>query len=146
MNDESLFLHDFNDNQVWVLRLVEKDTRQMRFNIINTQNDENIKIFVLNNIEAGILILSDNWSGYNFIVDEESMWEHETHTHGMIDLGFGDHSSSNIETTLVHINKITFIYNMIAAINFIYYFLEVEFWLSISKKITNKNRNFQTNS
>lgn len=49
-----------NNNQVWVVVAIESDTRKMRFDIINTRNGDNLKIFVFNHIGAGTLIISDN--------------------------------------------------------------------------------------
>ena len=60
--DQSLFIHD-NNTPFWVIGAIETDSRKMRFDVINRRTSENIKTFLLNHVEAGTKIISDDWPG-----------------------------------------------------------------------------------
>ena len=95
---ECLFIHE-NNTPIWVIGGMETDSRKMRFDVINRRISENIKIFLLNQVEARTKIISDGCQGYAFLDGEESVWEHETHTHGVGDFGYGPCSTSHMEHT-----------------------------------------------
>ena len=131
--DECLFIH-VNNNHIWVIGAIETDSRKLRLDIIPERNSNNIKTFILNHIEAGTKIITDGWQGYSFLDAYDSVWEHETHTHGAGDFGFGICSTSHMEHTWAQLkNIIKSIYNVIPNKNFVLYLRESEFRLKISK-------------
>lgn len=80
--DESLFVHDDNNQQIWIVGAKETLSNKFRLNIINTRNAANLKIFVENHIEPGTKIVTDGWAGYSFLDDSENLvYEHEIHNH-----------------------------------------------------------------
>jgi len=50
-------------------------------------------------LEPGNTIITDGWSGYNFL-DEMAEYTHDKHIHGGGDFGFGLNSTSHIEIIL----------------------------------------------
>ena len=80
--DECNFIQDQNDDQIWVVCRIEPDSRKTRFDIINNKNANNLRIFLLNHVEAGTV--TDGWSAYGFLDGDESYWEQESHNHGGI--------------------------------------------------------------
>ena len=102
--DESLFVHDDNNQQIWIVGAKETLSNKFRLDIINTRNAVNLKIFVENHIEPGTKIVTDGWAGYSFLDDSEnSVYECEIHNHGAGDFGFGLSSTSHIENILANI-------------------------------------------
>ena len=87
-----------------------------------------MKKFVINHIIPGTHLTHDNWAGYTFLDDEDSVPTHESHTHGHGDFGFGFQSKSDIEQYWGRIKSILKkIYTLIPKEGIIYYVKEAEF-------------------
>ena len=116
----------------------------MRFDFVNERTSENLKIFVLNHIEAGTHITHEGWSGYNFLNDHnEPIWTHEAHMHGGGDFGYGNSSTSYIEHTWVNLKQIIKnIYGNVQNKNWIYYFRDAIFRLNCKKNDKDKLKIF----
>ena len=133
--DESMILHDENNNQVWLVGALETKSKKLRMDIINERNEENLKIFISNHIAPGTHIVTDGWPTYDFLDGYDSFWTSEKHLHAQGVRGYGEHSTSKIEVTWSHIkNQITSIYNIIPKSNYIYYIREAEFRFNICKR------------
>ena len=133
--DESMILHDENNNQVWLVGAIETKSKKLRLDIINERNEENLKTFIINHIVPGTHIVTDGWPSYDFLDGYDSVWTHEIHLHAQGDWGYGEHSTSKIEVTWSRIkNQITSIYNIIPKTNYIYYIREAEFRFNICKR------------
>lgn len=138
--DESLFIHDIDNSQVWIVGAKETDSNRLRLDVIKERNGANLKIFVTNHIAPGTKIVTDGWLGYSFLDDDDnSVWEHEIHHHGGGDFGFGSNSTSHIENCWANLKyQIKSIYNKIPKANFIFFLREAEFRLFVSKKNNEK--------
>ena len=64
--DKCNFIHNQNNNQIWVVGGIEPDTRKSRFDIINIRNSTNLKKLLLNHVEAGTLVITDGWRAIIF--------------------------------------------------------------------------------
>lgn len=63
---------------------------------MSKRNSTILEIFVKNHVEAGTIIVTDGWSGYAFLDNDNSVWPHEIYNHGVGNLGLGYHSTSHI--------------------------------------------------
>ena len=141
---ESLFIHD-NGDKIWVIGAKETKSSKLRIDIMKERTEANLKKFVVNHIEPGTKITHDDWSSYSFLDDDDSVWDHEIHIQGGRDFGFGDSSTSHIESTWANLkSKIKNIYNIIPHQNFIYFLREAEFRINISKKSDTKKQQIFT--
>ena len=97
--------HDLGQQQ-WIVGAVETDTYKKRFDIIIVRNQSNLEIFVKNHIEPGIKIVSDGWSGYRFLDNEDtSVLEHKLFNHGGGNFSRGQYSAIHIEHSCNHIKQ-----------------------------------------
>ena len=124
--DESLFTH-VNNEQIWVIGIINtSDKTQFRCNYSKIRNTDYLKAFIEKYIKAGNCIISDGWSGYNFLNDENSGYHHISYNHGAGNWGVGEYSTSHIESMWAYLNKsIKKIYYSIPSKGF-YYFLKQE--------------------
>ena len=67
-----MFVHDVNNEQLWVVGAKEILSNKFRLDIINARNAANLKIFVENIIEPDTKIVTDGWTGYSFLDDSEN--------------------------------------------------------------------------
>ena len=87
--DESLFIYDENNNQIWIVKNKGTTSKRFRLDIIKRCNSENLQVFVENHFEAGTKRVTDGWSSYSFLDNANfSVWEHETHNQGAGDFRF----------------------------------------------------------
>lgn len=133
--DESLFLHDDEGNQIWVVGAIDITTKEIRLDVINQRNSANLKIFVINHIEAGSHIIHDGWRGYRFLDDvNSSVWTQEEHIHQGGNFGLGNFSTSNIERVWTYIKgELKGLYKITPHKNFIYFLKEGEYRYITSK-------------
>ena len=80
--DETLIIHDINENQQWLLGAIETFKKEVRLEFIPKRNTATIKKFFLNHIMAGTHITPDGWQGYSFLRVNDSVWTEEEHNHG----------------------------------------------------------------
>ena len=100
-----------------------------------------LRIFELQVLKRGNYIVSDGWSGYEWVEEENSGYNHIQHIHGRRDFGYGIESTTHIESIWWQLkSEIRTIYYIIPLRNFLYYLGECE-WrvktknLSITQKI-----------
>ena len=77
----SIILHDEVNNQIWLVGAMEPSSKNIRLNIFNIKNEDNIKIFITNHITPGRYIVTDGFSSYDFLDGYESFWTHEKNIH-----------------------------------------------------------------
>ena len=96
--DESLFGHNSQNEQQWIVGRLETKYRRMRLEIIKIRNATNLEIFVNNNFKEDTHFTHDGWAGYTFINDNMN-YIHESYNHGGGDFGYGYgyNSTSHIE-------------------------------------------------
>ena len=95
--DESMFTHS-NGNKIWVVGAVNNETRNIRCDIFYTRNTADMKLFINNHIKKENNIITDGWSAYNFLDNNNSHYYHEVHVHGPNgQFWFGQHRKSHIE-------------------------------------------------
>ena len=95
--DESLFSHTKNHTQIWVIGIINNRTKDFRIEASTSRNSNTMKHFLNKFIGNNNTIISDGWSGYNFI-SHFNGYAHEVHNHGAGDLGEGMHTTSFIES------------------------------------------------
>ena len=86
-----------NGNQVWLVSAIDTTTKNIRLDVLSEKSGSNLKIFVTNHIIPGSNIVHDDWEGYNFLDDDDSVRTHETHNHCHGDFEWGPHHISYIE-------------------------------------------------
>lgn len=86
--DESLFVTDENNNQIWVIGALNNLAKDIRIDISFKRNSEVLKIFIERYIEERNKLITDAWSGYSFIDNMEG-YAREIHIHSNSDFGFG---------------------------------------------------------
>jgi len=96
--DESLFCHDLNGKQIWVLDITENETKNFRVVVSYNRDEEILKTFISKFIPTGNIIISDAWSGYSFLNAANSGYIHSIHVHGHNDFGLGFDSTSHVES------------------------------------------------
>ena len=136
--DQSLFTHTKNGTHVWAIGIINNRTKEFRLEASKYRDTNTIKKFLNNFIDSGNTIISDRWSGYNFIsnFNESTL---EVHNHGAGDFGTGMHTTSFIESLWNSLkSKIKNTYHFIPSKYFISFLREAE-W-----KISNKNKSYES--
>ena len=124
--DESLFITDQTNNQIWVIGAIYNLTKDFRIDIAFRRNQNVLKTFITQYIDEGNKLITDGWSGYSFI-DEMVGYQREIHIHGSSDFGYSVNSTSHIESLWSQLKAIIKnIYCIILHQNFIYYLREAE--------------------
>ena len=65
--DESLLLHNSQNEQIWILGGIETKTRKVRLSLTKVRNVNAISNFVYENFYEGTHFVHDSWGGYNFL-------------------------------------------------------------------------------
>ena len=135
--DESCFTH-YNNKQVWIIGLINTQTKEFRLIPSYTRNTPKIKEIIQRHAKRGNTIISDDWPGYWWLNEPNSGYMHITHVHSHANFGYGDESTSHIEQ-LWSVLKTLFrrIYVTVPSENFNIFLREIEF----RYLITNKNDN-----
>ena len=95
--DESMFCHDLNGRQIWVLGMIENETKSFRV-VCSYNRDANvIKSFIEKYIPKGNHIIHDGWPAYSFLNNPNSGYIPSIHVHGRHDFCYGLDSTSHIE-------------------------------------------------
>ena len=132
--DESLFCHDINGKQIWVLGMTENETKNFRLICSYTRDNEILKKFIYKFIPPGNHIISDGWNGYSFLDEPGSGYRHSIHIHGRNDFGIGLDSTSHIESIWGNLKQeIKRVYITIRSNNFLYFLRESEFKYKYNK-------------
>ena len=120
--DESLFIHDNNGEEIWVLGGIETEEKKIKLAITKVRNIPTLENFVYENFKEGMHFTHDGWAWYNFL-NNNINYTHERHNHGAGDFGFGAHSTSHIESLWSYLKEIiTKIYGIIPQKKFYFIF------------------------
>ena len=65
--DENLFSHTDNGDKIWVLGIIDNQTKDFGLNISLKRDQNVLKSFITRYVEPGNTIITDGWSGYNFL-------------------------------------------------------------------------------
>ena len=79
--DESMFTH-INGEKIWVIGAKNNKTGNIRLDIFKTRNQNDLKIFIYNHINKNNNIITDGWSGYEFLDTDDAEYDQEAHVHG----------------------------------------------------------------
>ena len=140
--DESLFIHDNNGDEIWVLGGIETKEEKIRLAITKVRNISTLENFVYENFKEGTHFTYDGLAGYNFL-NNNINYTHERHNHGAGDFGYGLHSTSHIENLWANLKQIiTKIDGIMPQKNFILFLKEAE----LRNNLRNKSKNEIFNS
>ena len=114
--DESMFCHDVNKDQLWVLGVCDNKSKDFRIVVCKNRNASTLKHFIKSIVPKGNNIICDGWKRYEWIEEANLGYVRYVHIHGRNDFGFGLESTSHIE----NLNLFYFIlFNIIAFLIFI---------------------------
>ena len=77
---ESLFSHTDNEDKIWVLGIIDNQTKDFRLNISLKRDQNVLKSFITIYVELGNTIITDGWSDYNFLGSMDN-YSHDIHIH-----------------------------------------------------------------
>ncbi len=90
--EESLFTHTKNRTQPKVIGIINNRTKEFRLEASKYRDNNTIKKFLNKFIDSGNTIISDGWSGYNFI----SNFNDQPMKHVIMEGGFWHRYSYNL--------------------------------------------------
>ena len=93
--DESEFVN-ISNQPIWVIGIINNLTKNFRLEISKQRNEEVLKKIITAHVKSGNTIVSDGWSGYNFLSRPDSQYTHSIHNHAHGDLGECLDSTSHI--------------------------------------------------
>ena len=97
-----------------------------------------MKNFINRYVEPGNTIVTDGWSGYDFLSNTDD-YRHDRHVHGGGDFGYGLNSTSHIESIWEQLKAcIKNIYYIIPNRNILLFLREAEF------RIKNNDKNLES--
>ena len=129
--DESLLRHK-NGKQIWLLGAIDNITKVFRIEGTYTRDAVTLEKFITLNIETGNNIVTDGRSGYAFLDAPDSNFRRFSHNHGGGDFGFGQESTSHIESLWYQLKaKIKEIYHLIPTKNLMHFVKEAEYRIKI---------------
>ena len=132
--DESLFGHK-NNSQIWILGAINNSTKDFRLEGVLNRDTHNLKKFITNYIPIGNKVVTDSWSGYNFLDMPNSGYIHLKHNHRGGQFGLGLESTSHIESLWAILKqKIKSTYNVIPFKNIFHFIREAEYKYKIRAK------------
>ena len=94
--DESLINH-INNNQIRSLGIINKTSKEFRIKFSYNSDSGTLANFIQKYIEIRNTIISNGWSGYNFLDSEESGYSHITHIHHRGNFRYNIKSISHLE-------------------------------------------------
>lgn len=78
--DESLLLHNSQNEQIWISGGIETKGRRVRLTLSKMINSEVLSEFVNSNFYEGTHFVHDSWAGYNFFIYNIN-YTNEIHVH-----------------------------------------------------------------
>ena len=107
---------------------MNNEIKGLRLEIVNERNTDILKTIITTHVLKGNYIITDCWSGYNFLSDVGSGYIHLSYNHSRGIYGFGINSTSRIESVWAELKQlIKKIYGTIKEKNFVYFLKECEF-------------------
>lgn len=98
--DESVFCHIDGTQKIWVIGLINIHTYEFRLETVIERNSEIIKFHVGTDNN----IITDGWSAYDWL--NNSDYHHIVHILGHHDFGFGNETTSHIESVWSDLKRI----------------------------------------
>lgn len=139
--DESEFVN-ISNQPIWVIGIINNLTKNFLLEISKRRNEEVLKKIVTAHVKSGNTIVSDGWSGYNFLSRPDSQYTHSIHNHAHGDFGVGLDSTSHIEQLWSKMKTIIKqIYYIIPTENFFLFIWEAEFRIKIKNYNTQSKMN-----
>ena len=89
--DESLFTHDANGQQLWLLGFTDNITKDFHIVLTKNRDADTLEKFIRR-------MVTDGWAGYNWMDSDDSGYRRYQHIHGHNDFGQGLESTSHIES------------------------------------------------
>lgn len=141
--DESLFTH-YENKQIWVIGMIDTNTKEFRLVPTFSRDSNTLKDIVLRYIRPGNTLITDAWSGYNWISQPNSGFHHIIHNHGHGQFGYADESTSHIEQLWSRLKGLfKRIYVSITGEHFILFLREIEWRITLSlKNDEEKSKNY----
>ena len=78
--------------------ITDNETKDFRIVASKTRDGVTLKAFIMSFIKRGNYKVSDGWSGYKWIEEENSSYNHIPHIHGHRDFGYGIESTNQVES------------------------------------------------
>ena len=123
-----------NGTQIWLLGIIDNENKDFRIEPILSRNTVALKNFINKYVSSGNYIVTDGWRGYDFLDKPDSGYRRFKHNHGSGDFGYGQQSTSHIESIWAQIRaKIKEIYHSMPHKNFLEFVREIEFKIKVSK-------------
>ena len=94
--DESEFIN-ISNQPIGAIGIINNLTKTFRLEISKVRNEEILKKIINAHVKSGNTIVSDGWSGYNFLSRSGSQYTHSVHNHAHGDFSVGLDSTSHIE-------------------------------------------------
>ena len=141
--DESLFCHTYENEQIWLIGLINTRNKKFRIEAVKRRDSEIMQKIIKQHIGTGNNIVTDGWGAYGWMDANNSGYNRIIHIHGHHDFGYGEESTSHVESLWADLKqKLKSFYIAVKPNNFIYFAKEVE-W---RKKISNKSNNEKLNN
>lgn len=132
--DESLFCHTDSNGSIWLIRLINTNTKYFRIEAVKEWNSEILEKIIRHHNGRGNTIITDGWPSYSWLNQNKSGYHHIVHILGRHDFGFGEQSTSHVESIWSDIKRlISKYYVTVKPTNFIYYAKEIEWRKKVSK-------------
>ena len=77
--DESLFVHNSVEEQIWVIGLIEVESKKIRLELVKERSSEVLKKIILHHVGINNTIITDGWEGYSWI--NQYRYDHLVHLH-----------------------------------------------------------------
>jgi len=133
--DESLFTK-YNNEQIWVLNIINTSTKEFRILATKNRDGNTLKKFIMKYVPPGNNIVTDGWSGYNFL--NRNGYIRYEHNHAQGNFGRGVQSTSHSENIWnIFKSDIKANYKSIPCKDFLLFLKEEEF------KYCNRHLNYE---
>ena len=147
--DESNII-TISSTHIWLLGIIDNQNKQFRLTHTLKRDAVTLKNFIEKHVPRGNRIVTDGWSGYDFLDHPNSGYIRSKHIHGGGDFGYGIDSTSHIESIWAQIeSKLKETYHSIPSKTFLSFLREIEFklknkHLNLEEKIINFCECYQT--
>ena len=63
--DESLLVHNSVEEEIWVIGLINVESKKIRLELVKERSSEVLKKIILHHAGINNTIITDGWEGYN---------------------------------------------------------------------------------
>ena len=133
--DESLFCHTNMNEQIWLIGLINTRNKNFRLEAVTRRDGDILQRIIRQHIGTGNNVVTDGWGAYNWMNSVNSGFNRIIHIHGQHDFGYGEQSTSHIESVWSDLKqKLSAFYVAVREENFILFVKEMEWRMKISHK------------